>query len=191
MWQHPHRLAYERLVRRVLSLPRKPAVISLHYSTYWGMLDRQGAPRYYFTSENDFAVVAGYYNLPTVSFREALWPLILANRSGYLVQTGAVCDHPIGKDANPFCVRTLKALKQAHMDMSKVDYAGQLYSGGRGGRAGLRARARAAGVFPGTAPRSLLALAAAAESLLCRCARPPPPCRRGPPLRPHRPPLPR
>ena len=62
MWLHPHRLAYERLVRRILALPHKPAVILMHHTTYFGTLTVQsaaGLPRFYWSAENDYNVVAG------------------------------------------------------------------------------------------------------------------------------------
>ena len=77
-----------------------------------------------------------------------MWPYVLAATPGYLVQTGASCNHTTGKTAMPFCVRTREALAKAGIDPEKdINYEHQLQSGaprsvhqGDGGYKGGQAR---------------------------------------------------
>ena len=114
MWRHQHRTAYERLLRRLLRLPQRPAVLLLnHYAYihaghkyYFAMGDRLAAccstyvvrlnasPPPLFASEDHVNVLASYYGLPSLSFRDAVWPLIQANVSGYQVYASTQCLPP-------------------------------------------------------------------------------------------------
>jgi hypothetical protein len=58
--------AFERLVRKLLQLPNKPAVVVTNFLQS-GVKDR-GLP-FYHTIEDHFGVIVQYYQLPWLSFR--------------------------------------------------------------------------------------------------------------------------
>ncbi|KXZ49521.1 hypothetical protein GPECTOR_21g747 [Gonium pectorale] len=65
----PSRRAFERLVRKVLSLPSRPAVVLVN-------MYAAGAAkgRYWHNAERDFNELASYYGLPSVSLKAAVVP---------------------------------------------------------------------------------------------------------------------
>ena len=61
-----------QLIRRVLRYPNAPAVISLHYFSYWHAKPSLGSSEpalFYNTKEDDMAVVAQFYDVPVLSLR--------------------------------------------------------------------------------------------------------------------------
>ncbi|KAI7846460.1 hypothetical protein COHA_000070 [Chlorella ohadii] len=92
------RLSMERLMRKLLALPNKPAVVVLnHYG--WLVCRQPGSnlASYACSAENDFNVLGQYYGLPSLSIRAAAYHLMAQNVSGYQAY-GPYRDH--GKDAN-------------------------------------------------------------------------------------------
>ncbi|KAG2446602.1 hypothetical protein HYH02_008587 [Chlamydomonas schloesseri] len=65
----PHRRAFERLLRKALSWPSRPAVVLVN-------MFAAGAARgrYYYNAERDFSELASYYGVPAVSLKAALVP---------------------------------------------------------------------------------------------------------------------
>ncbi|PRW51157.1 hypothetical protein C2E21_5422 [Chlorella sorokiniana] len=78
------RLSMERLFRKLLALPNKPAVVVLsHYG--WLVCRQPGSilSSYACSAENDFNVMGQYYGLPSLSIRAAAYHLMAQNVSGY------------------------------------------------------------------------------------------------------------
>jgi lysophospholipase L1-like esterase len=73
--------ALERLVRRLLALPLRPAVLFVNLFQF-GAGGNGGNP-FYNTAEHRFNEVAKYYGLPAISLRNALWPALHASKVGF------------------------------------------------------------------------------------------------------------
>ncbi|GLI61406.1 hypothetical protein VaNZ11_003625 [Volvox africanus] len=69
----PSRRAMERLVRKVLNLPSRPAVVLVNM---FAMGPSHG--KYWYTAERDFMEFATYYSLPAVSLKAAVLPSVYA-----------------------------------------------------------------------------------------------------------------
>ncbi|KAG2492246.1 hypothetical protein HYH03_009488 [Edaphochlamys debaryana] len=63
------RRPFERLVRKALELPSRPAVVLVHFFAW----DHGEAP-YWATAERDLDEFASYYGIPSVSLRAAMFP---------------------------------------------------------------------------------------------------------------------
>lgn len=76
--------SYERLLRVLLQLPSRPAVVLLHYFSWFvsGGGGGKVAP-FYNSMEVEYTSVGGYYSLPQLSVRNAFYPLMLEDRPGY------------------------------------------------------------------------------------------------------------
>jgi hypothetical protein len=64
--------ALPQLVRRMLAFPRSPAVISMHFFSYWHAKPKLAGPDpalAYRTGEDDLAVIAQHYDVPALSLR--------------------------------------------------------------------------------------------------------------------------
>lgn len=77
----PERRGYEQLVRKLLQLPGRPALIQLHHYAWWhavgdGVSD--GGLFYHPAGEAQLGVFASYYDFPAVSVRAAMWHLMRA-----------------------------------------------------------------------------------------------------------------
>eukprot|EP00887_Chlorella_sp_A99_P000047 scaffold16.g47.t1 len=83
----PPRYAPEALLRKLLRLPGRPAVLMLHYySWYVSKGDSRGAGLFSSPStEGEFTTLAAYYDVPSLSLRAAVHPLLRANASGFRV----------------------------------------------------------------------------------------------------------
>ncbi|GBF91597.1 hypothetical protein Rsub_04337 [Raphidocelis subcapitata] len=82
--------AYELLLRRALKAPRQPAVV-LTQTMGPGM--GNATKPFFMTPESPhYAAVAGYYNVPTVSMRNALWA------SGERTQDGKMATLAVARD---------------------------------------------------------------------------------------------
>ncbi|GAB4818400.1 hypothetical protein N2152v2_005446 [Parachlorella kessleri] len=79
----PWNTAYERLVRRLLQLPPRPAVVALQAYAY-----RRSNKEFQNNVENEANVYSAYYGLPILSMRSAVFPFILERREGYLADWG-------------------------------------------------------------------------------------------------------
>eukprot|EP00887_Chlorella_sp_A99_P007996 scaffold12.g7996.t1 len=86
-----NRANYERLLRKLLALPGRPAVVVMN--PYAWRSEPKGL--YFASLENDRDVVGSYYGLPILSIRAAAYRLMAQNRSGYRVD-GTVKDPPPG-----------------------------------------------------------------------------------------------
>ncbi|KDD71514.1 hypothetical protein H632_c4878p0, partial [Helicosporidium sp. ATCC 50920] len=74
----PTRRAFEQLLRKILELPRRPAVVLvMQYS------QRIANKTYYRTSEDVLALFGHYYDVPVVSMRDAVWTQVQEQRRGY------------------------------------------------------------------------------------------------------------
>lgn len=82
----PQRKAYEQLIRRLLALPGRPAVVLLHHYAWW-MAGGDGLKGglFYREPEGQHTALAHYYDLPSVSVRAAVWRLMLAGIDGFKV----------------------------------------------------------------------------------------------------------
>ncbi|KAL4432396.1 hypothetical protein ABPG77_001695 [Micractinium sp. CCAP 211/92] len=77
----PARASFERLLRKLQALPNRPAVIVLNsYSFIRGAMGS-----YLKNAENEMAIIAAYYGLPTLSVRAAVFHQMLRNQKGYQV----------------------------------------------------------------------------------------------------------
>lgn len=95
-------LAYERLVRQLLQLPGRPAVVAVHGLTLPAKEQRQAKPQqpkpqqqqqtkpqrqqhrsFYASAEDQHGVVGQYYGLPTLSLRNAVWQAAVAGLPGF------------------------------------------------------------------------------------------------------------
>ena len=149
MWKHQHRTAYERLLRRLLKLPQQPAVLLLNHYAY---VHAEG--RYYYAmgkllrvsswvancglrmpsvcvcmrAEDHVNVLASYYGVPSLSMRDAIWPLILANVSGYYTHLSGECLPP-QLDPIKYCENMRNAWTAAGGNLSAVDKNSLLYYG--------------------------------------------------------------
>ncbi|KAL4430719.1 hypothetical protein ABPG75_005975 [Micractinium tetrahymenae] len=77
----PARASFERLLRKLQALPNRPAVVVLNsYSFIRGAMGS-----YLKNAENEMAIIAAYYGLPTLSVRAAVFHQMLRNQKGYQV----------------------------------------------------------------------------------------------------------
>ncbi|KAI7842797.1 hypothetical protein COHA_003543 [Chlorella ohadii] len=80
------RRRYEQLLRRLLLLPSKPAVILLQAYPWWMSFgDGFWQGLYYREPETELTVLGQYYDLPVVSVRAAAWRLMQAGIEGFKV----------------------------------------------------------------------------------------------------------
>jgi hypothetical protein len=83
------RMGFERLLRKVLNYPKRPAVVLVNTyqwfnvkGSYWGNV------------EADFSEYASYYGLPTVSLKAAAHELMDTGADGFWVNTTRVAALP-------------------------------------------------------------------------------------------------
>ncbi|KAL4442767.1 hypothetical protein ABPG77_006761 [Micractinium sp. CCAP 211/92] len=80
------RLGFERLVRKALDFPNRPAVVILnHYAYIIAGGSHKTAGDYLVTAENELDVIGQYYGLPMLSIRAAAYHLMRANATGYKI----------------------------------------------------------------------------------------------------------
>lgn len=77
------RRAFERLIRKLLLLPQRPAVVLVNAYNYFFDNPRQGA--YWSNVETDFTTFAQYYNLVSLSVRGCCYDAMVANTTGFQV----------------------------------------------------------------------------------------------------------
>lgn len=83
---------YEQLLRKLLALPHRPAVVLLHHYCYLPpTLDEatRGRFDYLEPAETSAAFIGQYYDVPSLSVRAASYPLMHANVSGFQVDHAA------------------------------------------------------------------------------------------------------
>ncbi len=89
-WASPQRKAYEQLIRRLLALPGRPAVLLLHHYAWWMATHDDGrGGLFYREPEGQHTLLAHYYDLPSVSVRAATWRLMQAGIDGFRVRAGS------------------------------------------------------------------------------------------------------
>ncbi|KAI7841869.1 hypothetical protein COHA_004398 [Chlorella ohadii] len=83
----PQRKGFEQLLRKLLRLPGRPAVVLLHHYPWWRASGdgRRLGLFYYPLTEQHFTLLAHYYDLPSVSVRAALYPLMINAVDGFKV----------------------------------------------------------------------------------------------------------
>ncbi|PSC68096.1 hypothetical protein C2E20_8274 [Micractinium conductrix] len=83
---YPHRRGFEKMLRKLARLPRSPAVIVLHhYAWYHSHGDGKPAGLFYRAAEPQLSTLAQYYDMPSPSLRNALYPLMQADVPPYRV----------------------------------------------------------------------------------------------------------
>lgn len=87
----PHRRAYERLLRKLLLLPHRPAVIMLQAFDY-------SKKMFMHSAEDQLGLFAQLYSLPWLSFRAVLWERQQRGAKGYSVEEVMI---PGGGDMHP------------------------------------------------------------------------------------------
>ncbi|KAG2422480.1 hypothetical protein HXX76_016004 [Chlamydomonas incerta] len=79
----PSRRAFERLLRKLLVLPSRPAVVLVNmYAHNAPAPDGSGCCKFWNNAERDFTELAAHYGLPSVSLKAAVWADTAANTSG-------------------------------------------------------------------------------------------------------------
>ncbi|KAG2498444.1 hypothetical protein HYH03_003701 [Edaphochlamys debaryana] len=68
------RRPFERLLRKALALPSRPAVVLVHFFPW-----RHGEAEYWESAERDYQEYASFYGLPAVSLRAAMVPAVEAS----------------------------------------------------------------------------------------------------------------
>mmetsp|Transcript_14450 Transcript_14450/g.42117 ORF Transcript_14450/g.42117 Transcript_14450/m.42117 type:complete len:511 (-) Transcript_14450:435-1967(-) len=75
---------YERLVRRVLALRKRPAMVLLQTFVHGQMKDQgKGGLPFHATAEDLYGALAQYYDVPWLSFRNTVWFSHLAGEPGF------------------------------------------------------------------------------------------------------------
>ncbi|KAG2433670.1 hypothetical protein HXX76_008041 [Chlamydomonas incerta] len=96
-------LDMERLVRRILQLPGRPAVVLMHVPTQGMAQYPPGHPKnpknelhrpYYQTTEDALTAVHSYYDVQSLSLRNALYGLAVEQREGFKWEQAFVDHHP-------------------------------------------------------------------------------------------------
>ena len=101
-----HRAGFERLLRKLSKLPAWPAMLYLHVyqPTYMGFSFWKGA-------EMEMETILQYYNVPTVSARNALFHMTMANVTGFSdddIHCG-VHPNPLGHRCGLLCLSKMQA----------------------------------------------------------------------------------
>lgn len=89
-FEAPPRMAFELLMRGILELPGRPAVLLLHYYSWWHAYKGNRSGSYYGYRdgqgpEDELSVIARYYEVPTFSLKTAAYPLMAAGIPGFRV----------------------------------------------------------------------------------------------------------
>ncbi|KAL6752501.1 hypothetical protein V8C86DRAFT_2753172 [Haematococcus lacustris] len=80
------RRPFERLLRKLLSYPNKPAVLLLNAYTWFDLGQSSSRNGLYYTgSDREFHELATYYQLPTVGVKNACWRSMAAGVPGFNV----------------------------------------------------------------------------------------------------------
>jgi len=87
---NPQRRAFERLLRKLLRMPRGPAVVLV--SAYAYHMSRPPG-QYWANAEADYFEFATFYQLPLLSLKAAVFHALVANKPPFLV-SGSVVDDP-------------------------------------------------------------------------------------------------
>ncbi|KAF8057926.1 hypothetical protein HT031_005872 [Scenedesmus sp. PABB004] len=111
--------AFERLLRKLLSLPGRPAVVVMN-SLQTGAKARGLA--FYETSEDHYGVLAQYYGLPWLSVRAAVWQGLMAGWPGFGVADFFLAGeaeqrHPNERGHAYMADLAITLLQQAYADM--------------------------------------------------------------------------
>lgn len=82
----PQRRGFERLLRKLARMPHTPAVIVLHhYAWHYSRGDGVAAGLFYRPAESQLSTLAQYYDFPSPSLRNALYPLMQADVAPFKV----------------------------------------------------------------------------------------------------------
>lgn len=92
-YDSPVRRGFEQLLRKLLALPGQPAVVMVHYYSWWFTYgDGLDRGLYYYPGADQMSVFADYYDFPVVNMRAAVWRLMQAGAPGFKA------DRVLGKD---------------------------------------------------------------------------------------------
>eukprot|EP00887_Chlorella_sp_A99_P007655 scaffold20.g7655.t1 len=86
-FDNEQRRAYELLLRKLLAMPSRPAVLMLHHWCHY-VAERADGTRGAFEkpdTEGDYTLLAQYYDIPALSVRAAALPLMRAGVRGFRV----------------------------------------------------------------------------------------------------------
>jgi hypothetical protein len=86
---HTHRRPYERLLRKLLAYPNRPALIMLHAYSWHKLLPFIGA--FYSGHEAELHEFALFYRIPELSLKAAVYPLMVQGRKEGRLHT--LCPH--------------------------------------------------------------------------------------------------
>eukprot|EP00798_Chlamydomonas_sp_ICE-L_P021436 gene21436-28402_t len=81
---NPCRRSFERLLRKLLNYPRRPAVVLMHSFIWHTINPWPGA--FWSSSEREFHEFAMYYKIPEISVKAATWHLMKAGVEGYRIE---------------------------------------------------------------------------------------------------------
>ncbi|PSC75050.1 hypothetical protein C2E20_1732 [Micractinium conductrix] len=85
-WTSGGKHGFEALLRTLLALPGRPAVVLLHHYAWWKAAgDGRSAGLYYREPEVQLETFALYYDLPSLSLKAATWRLMEAGVEGFKV----------------------------------------------------------------------------------------------------------
>ncbi|KAL4424189.1 hypothetical protein ABPG75_001490 [Micractinium tetrahymenae] len=88
-FRRQERLGFERLVRKALEFPNRPAVVILnHYAYIIAGGSHNTTGDFLMTAENELDVIGQYYGLPLLSIRAAAYHLMRANATGFKSEHG-------------------------------------------------------------------------------------------------------
>jgi lysophospholipase L1-like esterase len=85
LMDNSERRAMERLLRRLLEYPHRPAVVFLNIFSWFVATSGELRGVFYHHAEADFAEFSWYYSIPSVSVKAAVYPLMERNASGFRV----------------------------------------------------------------------------------------------------------
>ncbi|KAG2493839.1 hypothetical protein HYH03_008056 [Edaphochlamys debaryana] len=91
------RRAFERLLRKVLALPSRPAVVLVHFFSW-----QNGEADFWQSAERDLDEFAAYYGLPSVSLRAAVVPALPASAAAAEALNASAVDAAKGKKGADF-----------------------------------------------------------------------------------------
>ena len=109
---NPQRRAFERLLRKLLRMPRAPAVVIVCAYSY---LMSRPPGQYWANAEADYFELATFYSLPLLSLKAAVYHALVAGRPPFLVN-GTVAEDPKlkAREGSGCCRRRRRRPRRSH-----------------------------------------------------------------------------